>query len=1823
MGTYGRVGGARGGVRRLVGGGLVMTLVAVTLAIGAGTASPEPAAAAEALVAVDIAATGNGACAATEDEEVWCWGEDWNGFLGNGTGGTLNGNTGWAVSPVKASTTGEEVGTGCARTGAGVVQCWGYTGTIEDGEGSRFSQPPWGSNTPRDYGHGTAVEIAGRCALRTDGTVACQGWDNWGQVGRGGIGWPGSGHAHPPPSAATAVGVSGLSGVVDISSINSTMCAVKGDGTVWCWGWGFDGQLGNGRSIAVQYPCPAGPCQDSEYASTPVQVPGITDAVAIDGPCARRTGGAVTCWGTNNANRYLTGSPTTTVLGPTEIPAFAGAVDLEVSRSATCAVFADGTATCQGRGHLGDGVRSTATATVDVDLNGRAAENVAVGSDSWCVRYTSGRLDCWGDNTSGQLGIGGRGQAVLSPTLVVGFTGRDLITGALFELGSGGDIVKEGEATTIRLRVENLTDTTLTDVAVVGTSVTAIDDTGEGAATIGPQPGGQSPAGSLGPRSDGTHLDFADFAVNPTTAGEVRLAVTVTATGTDGSVEQEVLTYDLTIEPAPLLVELTARPAGSTEERGAGEPFEFLLHENDHDDRFEVDVTVTNQGDEPVESIDFLDPEAPIDLDSLLVDEEGNPVPGVAITPLDDPAPDLPAHDLDPGEAMTQTYRFEGVDEAHAELSSIVQGRMGDDAVSGRGVVEVKVQTDVLVEFGMKASRPGPYVGGHVIRLDGRIENVSEDTTVGVVAYPTTTGNAGNGNVFCPAGPGNECPVVAREYGEGPGRTPEGPVPMILAPGQDVPLEALLITTELPVGGTATVEWEVHVWKHEPDEDTGAILKNLAAETQLKILDDEGLDDRIEVFVPATEQLPDVIGGECQAESQFLYIGCGVLVGVERLGQSLFALARLATTSGPHIRMLAWSAEYLGRLSVALQTNPEARQAIIDEMVAEMQGYVDVGAAVAANLPTLAHDAVVGFIDRWVTIYRTGNYEALSFELGRMAGENPDLVVGAVAMAARVGRKLLNGASLVDDPIKVAVREAEEIRTGDLPADLAAAERAADNGGPPVHRAGVLQHGDDVTPRMIGDYWAGDPRDVETAFQLTDSEQVLLTFASRVDEAADAVRAGIAWPTPRELPLSAVDDIDVDYLGYPSSRKGFADMAQPPRDFPTDTYMTSVGDCCFNTLGDDAIRAASVDWVRRNHPGLDPAMAERVASRLQTRVNEFIAGYNRLVEAHRPTGGPGGTVYEVPVGSVDPATVFGAGPSAPRVVRDERGLRLAGRTDDEFGPAIEDPDFITDYANGTLSPEQMFNGPVVQEARLYFEMSFDATGTGAYRPMVDGGVELVAVTGLDGRRILDEGKRARVYEKLQHTLGMRNGELPDWVATGQVDPLRASVADDALTVTVGPGRRAKASGFVENTSVLPGTPNAGVSAQDFVMIIGYGYRWLHEPTGPGPFSRPSHFSALTALFPLPHFFVLGSLWQFVDGMAGSQVPPGYDRDSGANVRPDGDGGLETYDPSGGDGNRAATGAWTPISLADALALGDDPDTLELSPASVVISGLAGSTELDIATPDELGVPASTDWFAAGDRIVVDPGGPNEERVTIASVSPSLVLTTPLAREHLPGEYVVLETTTAARTPNERFVLAAYRDLLDRAPTPEELQATAARLDGGTRRSVVATELARSTEWVGALVDRYYADTLDRAPDAAGRAYWIDEIRTRARTPAQVAAAFYSSPEYFRGLGGGTVATWVTDLYRSLLGRSPDEAGRLFWIDATAERGRGWVARRFYDSIESRRRRVPHLYVELLGRSPEAAGLAYWAPVIGRTGDDVGLAIHLVSSREYFERAQGT
>jgi Domain of unknown function (DUF4214) len=150
----------------------------------------------------------------------------------------------------------------------------------------------------------------------------------------------------------------------------------------------------------------------------------------------------------------------------------------------------------------------------------------------------------------------------------------------------------------------------------------------------------------------------------------------------------------------------------------------------------------------------------------------------------------------------------------------------------------------------------------------------------------------------------------------------------------------------------------------------------------------------------------------------------------------------------------------------------------------------------------------------------------------------------------------------------------------------------------------------------------------------------------------------------------------------------------------------------------------------------------------------------------------------------------------------------------------------------------------------------------------------------------------------------------------------------------------------------------------------------------------------------------------------------------------------------------------------------------------------------------------------------------------------------------------------------------------------------------------------------------YLDTLGRQPDAAGLAGWTGFLRNKTFTVADVASRFYASDEYYLYHAGGTPTSWVTSLYQKLLNRAPDAAGLSAWVANTTSPawGRTRVAYEFYQSTESRLKRVEALYLSLLGREPDSTGWPFWADIVRSTGD-ITLAVSLANSEEYWLRAK--
>lgn len=186
--------------------------------------------------ATAITAGAGHSCAVVAKGDVWCWGWNLTGQLGDGT------HTSWSTPVAVRGLSGDAVevaasaGFTCARLDGGRVECWGRNypyGQLGDGT-ERDRTIPMGV-------HGlsspvTAITAKGHtCVLNSSKTLQCWGLNGSGQLGDGTT-W----------DRHMAVAVPGLGGVASVSAGAYHTCAATGDGVVRCWGYNSEGQLGDG-----------------------------------------------------------------------------------------------------------------------------------------------------------------------------------------------------------------------------------------------------------------------------------------------------------------------------------------------------------------------------------------------------------------------------------------------------------------------------------------------------------------------------------------------------------------------------------------------------------------------------------------------------------------------------------------------------------------------------------------------------------------------------------------------------------------------------------------------------------------------------------------------------------------------------------------------------------------------------------------------------------------------------------------------------------------------------------------------------------------------------------------------------------------------------------------------------------------------------------------------------------------------------------------------------------------------------------------------------------------------------------------------------------------------------------------------------------------------------------------------------------------------------------------------------------------------------------------------------------------------------------------
>jgi len=1027
------------------------------------------------------------------------------------------------------------------------------------------------------------------------------------------------------------------------------------------------------------------------------------------------------------------------------------------------------------------------------------------------------------------------------------------------------------------------------------------------------------------------------------------------------------------------------------------------------DRRVKLIVSVANVSQEDVTDVKAVIVDDPIQLTSLAQDLN------IWLTPLDVPPGDFGT--IRPGVENTvwKTNTYEATDRTYAQASILLQGKAGDAGVQerGEGIVNVGGETLLEARFAIEAR---PYKSGQPVRVYGSLKNVSkfrdnrgvvldEGKTLGVAVYPKTEGNGGGGFVY---------------RADSGGHTPTGPTGFVLAPDDEIEIEAILPTVEAPQGTSLKLDYNVVVLIHHEGG-----LPKLANPTQYEVVEQGEFSASHLVTLEGVPEVHDP-WFTCPIETLWLpdYLSCRFATGVIKAGVGLGQLAWLAGSGlaqmpGWHYRWVAWKIWMREQAVQALMGDLRARQRLAEEISIDLIALKDVGVESLQAIAITA-DSTLAAMDRSLYSFATdvldGNYRKVAGDVTEVAGENVDM-----AFEALVAARTLRAASLAADGVEgvatTALRESLQRQTDELAGKVS--ENAVRRGPEYLPTSGILKAGMDVTdlPAVWRDAYGARAEDIKNLLKIAKDEGVIIAFRSRAPTAARLFDEGLAWLKPGGVGIKTVSDIDRKFLGYLDDWDAKCYLVEPPipwkpkgpeRDALVNAYLDRFGQL-------KGTSDASKD--------LRKAVQERLGTRLDEwpkQLEKFSDYVDNGIDVNFHLQKQGLPEHLIP---------------------NNRAKQRALITPEELP------------AKDGLPRRQVF--------RLQMEGP-PPRGTGVFKD-ITGDIDLLGIFGPDGKPLKDVAKRVRLYEQLQRLIGIQHGESFTFSASEKLreEFVRCCIegVEGAETLLAAmPDERVRATYFRDKQSIFSEGPNGEIGPivqEDFAFLPGTLTELASELRPPGGLQLPPLTSALDeAGAP----FTPARIQELVSGLGDASRAGRFFRTNSVPGRPDGAGGAQEYAEPGapesgevgnnagarsarGLGRSARTGsarageseaaAALNAALTGLMAEGyrtEPPtpppgaaggrwrstpanrlrqgDEVRLAPLTYLTDDLpAGASVLSTLTLRELGMNPDSSFFAVGDTVVLDPGGPNEEFATLVSVYP-LTLSRPLALPKQIGDMVL-------------------------------------------------------------------------------------------------------------------------------------------------------------------------------------------------------------------------
>lgn len=306
--------------------------------------------------------------------KAYCWGDNTYGQLG-----TNNYTPTSTPTAVNTTETFTSISSGayhtCGLTINKKIFCWGDNSYGELGNASFNSNSniPTPLNSSLDF---LSLSTGGdwhSCALATDGSAYCWGWNERGELGKMSAPYTFNGY----PFNNTPVPVNGGIKFTNLVLSFNSSCGLTNSGDIYCWGDNIQGQLGNNAN-------------DATIHYDPVHVTPVVKFNAIFGSkdsniCTTGTDGNNYCWGNNTSGQLAQDPAIHSLVKPTLLNTSIKFSSLAPGWGFTCGI-SSGTVYCWGNnyyGVFGNNAKSYGNNATPSPTNAMpsAAKQISVGSN--------------------------------------------------------------------------------------------------------------------------------------------------------------------------------------------------------------------------------------------------------------------------------------------------------------------------------------------------------------------------------------------------------------------------------------------------------------------------------------------------------------------------------------------------------------------------------------------------------------------------------------------------------------------------------------------------------------------------------------------------------------------------------------------------------------------------------------------------------------------------------------------------------------------------------------------------------------------------------------------------------------------------------------------------------------------------------------------------------------------------------------------------------------------------------------------------------------------------------------------------------------------------------------------------------------------------------------------------------------------------------------------------------------------------------------------------------------------------------------------------